>query len=169
MVRDKWQTEITRSLSAWGLDAIKHNDYMVGAGGKGFFPANPGEFDVHWSYNGSSGYIEVKTGQGKHRQRFAFAQFDKAKRDWYERTAIAHSVPTWWTIVLGNRINGKKYPRINLFVPTELILQIEKEFEGQRKSIPYEYAVSDLSDWLLEWDNGTWALPKAHMFRKQYF
>jgi len=105
--------------------------------------------------------VEVKTGEGTNRERFAFSSWRQEQRDWYEKHGN-FSLYYWLMIVMGKRIGGKKYGRLAILIPAEEFLQIE--MQSARKSISYDQAAE--SEFRLTWDSGTggWVIPENHLF-----
>jgi hypothetical protein len=112
------------------------------------------------------GFIEVKTGQGKHRQRFDYAQWRDDQRSWYQNYAKPMRISLWIFLVLGGRIGGLHYPRMACLFPAQMLEQLEAT--DSRKSLSYNHALECLTRFRLEWaGNKTWDIPLTHPFRTQ--
>jgi hypothetical protein len=167
-MRDKWQEEATRTLRACGFVPIKLPDYHFDSRGKKVYP-NPGRPDTFFAGRGHhGGFVEVKTGRGEHHQRFDFKEWREDQRTWYYQEALPYQASYWLFIVLGERVNGKEYPRIAMLITAERLLQIEQQ--ANKKSLSYEEAVNlDGGHWLLTWaGDNIWDVPAKHPFAKKH-
>lgn len=109
--------------------------------------------------------VEVKTGAGKKRMRWAFNSWREEQKSWYETYGENFPNYYWFFIMFGDAVNSKKYPRRPLLIQAEQIVKIDRE--SDRKSIPYQLALD--TGMMLKWSSTrkTWDI-SGHPFEKLF-
>lgn len=111
---------------------------------------------------GGRAFIEHKTGDGTHRERFTFDKWTERQRLYC--VALEWSgFPYWLFLVMGATITHRDYPRVAYLLRGETMFDLIR-LAGERKSLSYETARTRLSRERLAWGKGRWHLPSGHPF-----
>lgn len=164
---DKYQVEASRTLNLAGFIAIKPPDFMPSAfGKKNYYPVADRPDTFFAGHHNQGGFVEVKTGRGKHQQRFPFEEWRDGQRAWYIEKAKPANAAYWLFITFGRDIRNKKYPRITLLITAQRLLDFEAQ--ATKKSMSHEEAMQlDDGKWTLSWvGDNQWCIPKTHPFYK---
>lgn len=160
-MRDRYSHEVARTLWQYGFYK-KHQDagYRNWVTKEMARQEDPGLADGY--FMGISGgplraFVETKTGD----DRFAFDGWTEKQR--FFMVACEFSmIPYWLFLFMGDRIGGKRHPRVAFLVRGEDMVDTILA-AGDRKSLSYDTALTRFQP--LEWiGSGTWNIPLGHPF-----
>lgn len=161
-MRDNNSSEIARSLYPYGFYK-KHTDAGWANKQKKLMQkqADPGLADGYFvTYSGWFAWVEAKRGDYT---RFDFAGWNERQREFAVACAWM-DIPYWMFLTMGERINGKNYPRVAWLMPGKVYADVETE-AYPRKSVSYGTAVARWQTWQLLWaGSGRWEFPEGHPF-----
>lgn len=160
-MRDKYSGEVARTL--WQYGFYKKNEdagYRNRATKEMAKQADPGLADGY--FFGITGgplraFVETKTGG----DRFAFDSWTEKQRLFMVACEYSR-IPYWLFLFMGDRIGGKRHPRVAFLVRGEDMVDTIYA-AGDRKSLSYDTALTRFQP--LEWQgSGIWNIPLGHPF-----
>jgi len=182
---DKYQLHATRTLIHSGFWAEKFIDMHFldkrgnvsskktskrvypNSGRPDMYYFDDARLDTYGALHMRGGFIEVKSPASKVGSRFDYNQWRDEQRDWYHREAEPRGWTVWMFLVMGKRVNDKRYPLVAYLFPIHFIIDLEKM--DTRKSLSYDRAANKLERYKLEWvGNSTWNIQEYHPFREQF-
>ena len=130
---------------------------------------NSGRADNVIMGDGRGCAVEVKTASGANYRRLAFDDpkvgWKNEQRRWAEKWCQKGNT-YWLWVTFGDRIGGKKWPRVTYLIDKTTWESAEDAMRAKkRKSIGYEWAAVNLTEFALEWaGDQRWLIPVMHSF-----